>query len=123
MKNVSELTNREKALDWWRNLLFSKQCFLRSKYHPQERQLSTLTGSEIEEIWNGENPIVASPDTSIKEDNLTPHDKEFKDYLIKAFINNLSKEDKMKALNILVCSISTTDIKLNSLLNQISNYK
>lgn len=114
MKNIVELTNREKALNWWRNLLFSKQCFLRSKYQPQERQLSTLTGSEIEEIWVGENPIVVLPDTNLDD---------IEEDIVKAFINSLSKEDKMKALNVLVCSISTTDTKFNSLLNQISNYK
>jgi hypothetical protein len=45
-------TTREKRLEWWNNLSFNEQCFIRSKYyHSQERQLHTLTGREIEEIY------------------------------------------------------------------------
>lgn len=48
--------------------------------------------------------------------------KQFDETLFKAYINKFSNEDKMKALKVLVCDISTTDPKLNTLLNQISNF-
>lgn len=48
--------------------------------------------------------------------------KQFDETLFKAYINKFSDEDKLKALKVLVCDISTTDPKLNTLLNQISAF-
>lgn len=62
----------------------------------------------------------------VRDGLVKPNQKQFKQFdesLFKSYIDKFSNEDKIKALNILVCSISTIDNKFNSLLNQISNYK
>ena len=44
-------TTRTKALEWWRSLPILKRSELTGKYFVGRRQLS-LTGREIETIWN-----------------------------------------------------------------------
>ena len=42
---------RMKALEWWRNLSILERSMLTGEYFEGRRQLS-LTGREIETIWN-----------------------------------------------------------------------
>lgn len=44
-------TTRTRALEWWRNLSILKRSELTGEYFMGRRQ-SSLTGREIETIWN-----------------------------------------------------------------------
>lgn len=139
--NTKETSTKEQALKWWNdesNLLNRTTLFNRyfsntatkDKMFTVANNYKELTGREIEEIYNKE---VLEPkrqkewqESQVNCRYTKPNAKEFKQFdesLFKSYINKFSNEDKIKALNILVCSISTIDNKFNSLLNQISNYK
>lgn len=77
---ASEIT-REQALAWWTDLQFGKKCFFRTKYHPQERQLSSLTGREIEEIWRKETggELATGGEKVLEILNSKPNQKQFKE--------------------------------------------
>jgi len=47
----SEKSLRTQAIEWWKNLPILERSELARRYFPERGQLS-LTGREIEEIWN-----------------------------------------------------------------------
>lgn len=47
-------SNRELALEWWNNLTSFQRSYFKDLHFDNQRSLSTLTGREIEEIWNKE---------------------------------------------------------------------
>lgn len=51
-------TTRQLALEWWNNLLLGQARDYSIRYFP-EREMSSLTGREIEEIWTGTNIGIA----------------------------------------------------------------
>lgn len=101
-----EQSNRRQAISWWNNLTFGKQCFIRSKYHPQERSLDSLTGREIEEIWRKETK--EGSDREIIEEvfpDLKSNQKQFVEFnedLFKAYIAKFSYDDQSKMVEILL---------------------
>lgn len=127
-----ETSTRELASKWWNNLPYGKKNALSLKIL-RFKAGSTATDEMIEKIWRKETQW--EKESHHNDEDLTdsqieslikPNQKQFKEFnetLFKAYIDKFSSEDKLKILNTLVCSISTTDIKFNSLLNQISNYK
>lgn len=137
MEKTKEPSTRQQALSWWNNELVDFGCGtqlgrngLCSKYFGSERYFTSLTGREIEEIWNYEMQrkefILEDILFGGENSNYKLNQKQFKQFdesLFRNYIDKFSDEDKRKALKILVCEISTTDVKFNSLLNQISNYK
>lgn len=57
-QNIME--NRKKALQWWNNLTFEEKYFKVVKHKElvvgyPDRDPNTLTGREVEQIWNAEN--------------------------------------------------------------------
>lgn len=98
-----EKSTKQQAIAWWNNLQFNKQCFLRSKYHSQERQLNSLTGREIEEIWRKEilqTEVKKDIENALKSLESKSNAKQFKQFdesLHKAYLNKFSNEDKFKA--------------------------
>jgi len=50
-RNIETTKTRAQALEWWRNLPILKRSELAGKHFTGRRQLS-LTGREIETIWN-----------------------------------------------------------------------
>lgn len=143
-----EKSSRQLALEWWRKLMDGHKLDLMFEYKITgftHRDPNTLTGSEIEKIWDKVMNEIKDEISELKQKRLNlakeiaenstygadsknhPINRkqffEFNPELFKAYISKFSEEDKVKALNVLVCSISTTDIKFNSLLNQISDYR
>jgi hypothetical protein len=50
------MENRQEALNWWRSIAGIEQRRVFLKYfNPFERNESSLTGSEVEKIWEKEN--------------------------------------------------------------------
>lgn len=119
--------------------ILNKNSYPYSFYHENEDRCPTclsklnidLDLDENDNCRNCREELVADSENILsKETNKTSfsksNQKQFKEFnseLFKAYINKFSNKDKLKLLNVLVGDISTTDIKLNSLLNQISNYK
>ena len=128
-------SNRELALEWWNNLptwgISSKEYYMGVHYSDDD-----VTDEKIEEIWKRKikpNDWKNLPNTMMKAKALyvglnniakanTKQFKEFNPELFKAYINKFSNEDKIRAISILSCEISTIDSNFNSLLNRISSY-
>lgn len=100
-------SNRRQAISWWNNLTFGKQCFIRSKYHPQERSLDSLTGREIEEIWEKEftNELNGEFEKLGSSLRIKPNQKQFVEFnedLFLSYINKFSDLGKRKAIEMLL---------------------
>lgn len=54
MKTTETYNSREKSLLWWRKLLLEHQYWVLKKNDMEDRQVKSLTGREIEEIWRKE---------------------------------------------------------------------
>jgi hypothetical protein len=133
---ASELSTREQAIVWWNNLPVwgnpSKNYYMGLYYSDD-----TVTAERIEKIWRKETQEqqYSIYDSSMKntEDcgkitvrESKPNQKQFKQFdesLFRAYVDKFSNEDKLQALTILACEISTTNVNLNNLLNRISSYQ
>jgi hypothetical protein len=141
-------STEQKALAWWNSLVSEDVQYYMEKYFHNNKLpfVPKLTDKEIKKIWTKESHYNDEDLTDSQIESLIkPNQKQFPSFefckkqkekavnakqfktfdesLFKAYIDKFSNEDKLVALNILVCSIATTDVKFNTLLNQISNYK
>lgn len=106
-KEFPQKSTRELALEWWRSLSLQKQL---SFY--KERDIQSLTGREIEEIWRKE---LFSVEKDIlnsingQENEFKPNQKQFNHFspeLFKKYIDKFSDEDKNKAFQLIFDSIN-----------------
>ncbi len=54
MKKTNETSTRKQALEWWRNLAYSEQLETMSRSNFEHFRHASLTGREIQIIWNKE---------------------------------------------------------------------
>lgn len=125
-KVIPNKTNRELALEWWNKLTKNQQyefCLKQSDVDDLlvNRQLSSLTGREIEEIYDKE--ILESKrqdewqEFQVNQRYSKPNKKKFKEFnpeLFKAYINKFSDEDKIKAIRSIL-----PDLKIGLYINYV----
>jgi hypothetical protein len=135
MKELTrEKSTRELALEWWNNLEIYQKTAIQFKYNPQERQLTSLTGREIEKIWRIETNQDAEDGEKLHA-HLKPNQKQFIDKpqskeirkaldnkynakqfkefnpeLFQSYISKFSDEDKLKALKVLFWSLKSENM-------------
>jgi len=124
---------REQAITWFNSLLFVKKWELMVEHKKliagyPDRDVNSLTGSEIEKIWLQETSgVLATGGEKVLEIlNSKPNQKQFVKFdenLFKAYIDKFSNDDKISMLIMLASEVKITNIGLSTLLNQISSYK
>lgn len=128
MKTKETLNTRELALEWWNSITY-KNAML-SKYNHHNKDYTTITNSEIEEIWKLEKPnqkqysqeevdelldrqAAESTHQTIKAMKAL-NQKQFKTFdksLFKSYINKFSNEDKLNAFKALTNELPNSNFK------------